>query len=82
MSRKFNKNNKIESIIKKFEKDKVNMSQIYGGSTQYCTGRMLWGSRTDMTMSGTEYADFNDQGCCIISFMSDTGVLYHLEPIC
>lgn len=72
----------MENILKKFEKDKVNMSQIYGGLTQQ-TGHMLWGSSTDMTIGGQEYAFFDNQGCCVRYFVPDGGGPTRiLDPIC
>lgn len=69
----------MESLINKLEKDRIDMSKIYGGGY---TGRMLWGSKGNMTLSGSEYASFDSQGCCVLSFVSDTGERYSLEPIC
>jgi len=63
----------MESILKKFEKNSVNMSQIYGAQSQaVSTGRGLWGSSSDMTVSGSEYAIF-DGDCCYRYFVPDNG---------
>lgn len=64
----------MESIINKFEKDKVNMSQIYGGSAyEYIdTGRGIYGSSTDMNQMGSEYAIFNGE-CFYRYFQPDNG---------
>ncbi|BDX38795.1 hypothetical protein CYCD_21500 [Tenuifilaceae bacterium CYCD] len=70
----------MESVLKKIEKNRVNLSQICGGGVS--TGRALYGTKGGVTLSGTEYADFDDQGCCIISFVSDTGGVFYLDPIC
>ncbi len=71
----------MESVLKKFEKNVVDMSKLYGGGGWINTGRRLYGSSTNMTLSGTEYARF-DEECAYIIFVSDTGGVFHLDPVC
>ena len=64
----------MESMIKKFEKDRVNMSQIYGGTAQelISTGRGLYGSSGNMNQMGSEYAIFDGE-CFHRYFVPDNG---------
>lgn len=63
----------MESILGKFEKDSVGLSQIYGGVHEIMsTGRGLYGSSHDMTTMGSEYAVFDGE-CFSRFFVSDNG---------
>lgn len=61
----------MESILKKFENDSIDLSQIYGAE-EISTGRGLYGSSRDMTTMGSEYAVFDGE-CFTRFFVSDNG---------
>lgn len=57
----------MESLLKKFEKDRVNVSKIYSGG-EVGTGRMSY-SENGITYRGTEYAYFDNE--CVYTYLVD-----------
>ena len=63
----------MESILGKFEKDSVSLSQIYGGVQEIMsTGRGFYGSSQGMTEMGSEFSIFDGE-CFHRFFQSDNG---------
>lgn len=52
----------MESVLKKFEKNAIDMSSIYGGSTHY-TGEMSAATSGGAVYKGKEYARIDKDGC-------------------
>jgi hypothetical protein len=52
----------MESVLKKFEKNAIDMSKICGAKTIY-TGEMSAGTSGGAVYKGREYADIDADGC-------------------
>ena len=52
----------MESVLKKFEKNAIDMSNIYGTSTHY-TREMSVGTSGEVIYHGSEYVDIDEDGC-------------------
>lgn len=61
----------MKSILKKFEKNAIEMSKIYGGSEHY-TGRRSVGD----VGSGEEYQYLSDDGSVRTVVFAETGIIY------
>jgi len=53
----------MESLLKKFEKNAIDMSKVYGGATTPYTGEMSAGTAGGAIYKGSEYAVIYDDGC-------------------
>lgn len=53
----------MESILKKFEKNSVDMSKVYGGGTSHYTGERSMVTSGGAYYRGKEYAEVSDDGC-------------------
>lgn len=62
----------MESVLKKFEKNAIDMSNIYGASSHY-TGRMSAGTSGGQVYQGNEYVDIDADGCAYTYLITDGG---------
>jgi hypothetical protein len=73
----------MESILKKFESNAIDMSKFYGGFEQVFTGEMLYATSGGEILKGKEYVDIYDDGCFYSYFISYTGTgVYSVDYIC
>jgi hypothetical protein len=65
----------MESVLKKFEKQSIDMSKIYGGEEFY-SGRGSVGTSGGAIYHGEEYTRIDDQGCVVMFVVTSSGIFY------
>lgn len=67
----------MESVLKKFEKNAVDLSKLYGGSDYILTGTAS-ANYNGTTVTGTEGITIDDYGCAIMWVYANG--MFHYAP--
>ncbi|NHB70278.1 hypothetical protein [Perlabentimonas gracilis] len=66
----------MESVLKKFEKKSIDMSKVYGGSSEHYTGTRSVAGPDGTVTSGEEYAYVNDDGSITTAVFKDERIIH------
>lgn len=70
----------MKSALKKFEKNSIDMSKVYGGYEVYDTGRANC-AVNGVVYSGTEYVSISE-GCATTWWRGDNGLIAEQYTFC